>query len=256
MLAYRTHHGVPAHPQIAGHLRHRIPGLTHATARLPAGPFRQHRTRADPLVRLAPRSARAGRFGAAPDALAPYQPRGAPADRQVAHHDSSPTLRLGSHATLPAPHTRCGRLDQQHQFAALVVDDEHNEAVQSEQMRGKVDSVVHVCGLRVGVFCNRHPREATALLEEPDLRYRISAPPSFTAKSPLRRHAPLRPGRSEPRSHLLASIERRLRTPSPSHNARVVATLFDTRGAPATLLLRAAYLRHWLATSSRSVVTS
>jgi hypothetical protein len=135
VIPHRPHHGRPANPQVAGDRRDRVGVLADPSAGLGAGPFGQHRPRADGGHPLGPGPHRAGRVTAAPDPLAPAQHHRAAADWQVAHPYHASAVRGGSHAAArTADHPGRG-LDGKLPLATHPLGRDNLQAVQVQQQR-------------------------------------------------------------------------------------------------------------------------
>ncbi len=149
VLEHRVVDRVPADPQVTGYERDRLTVLAHTAACPAPGLLREHGSGADLGARLPPRTRRAPRLLAAPDPLLPAQNDRPVPDRHVTDQRPRSPLRHRLHPTVAAERTVRGGLHQHNELVLVTDGVEEDEPVQSEKNRGRVATVLHVCGLRI-----------------------------------------------------------------------------------------------------------
>ena len=118
VVAHRGHGGVPANPEVPGHLRDRVPSLTHPPADLGSGPLGQRRPRRDASTSSDHVPTAQSGIRATPQALGPHQHH-RPIGRSADPAPSPPAaVAHRPRATPLAAHHLGGRLHHQPQLAA------------------------------------------------------------------------------------------------------------------------------------------
>ncbi len=151
VVAHRGHGSVPANPEVTGHLRHRVPRLTHETADLGSGPLGQRRPRRDVVDLLGPRAHRAIRVRATPQALGPHQHHRPIGHRQIPHLQPPAAVAHRPRATPLAAHHAESRLHHQPQLPAHHKLGADHELRHPQQHGRAIATLPHVRGL---LFCN------------------------------------------------------------------------------------------------------
>jgi hypothetical protein len=143
------HHGVPAAPEIAGHLSDGASMATDLQRRPPCRAGRQRAAcRGDLRVLVAPA---APAPGATPALLAPHQPCRAAEHRQVHEHDLANTVTMHC-ATAPTCRSLRVDRDDDAEPGRQVADTDHDDVGQADQQRAHARST----GLQAGA-----PRDST-----------------------------------------------------------------------------------------------
>ena len=183
--------GVPSHPILVGHRRHRPAQLTYLATHLHPGPQRQ-----DP-TRRSPRSAPSTSCAHSPPGDSAISAWRSPAGLAGQSNDS----RAGGprHGPEPGPagtrrteRLRLGRFHPDDDFADAFFDLEHPQTRQSQHLLGQPDTVVHVRDLP-----RRQPSNSRNDGEVPDLSGGYSAP---SPRPPLPTHSgrPIKAHLSQP----------------------------------------------------------
>jgi hypothetical protein len=130
------HHRGPAHPEIPGHRRHRMPVAADPPARLLTSPLTPRRPRSDLRMRLGPGLLLTLDVGATPNAFDPHQRHRPMPGGQIPHPGGPPVVQPRSRPAGRAPtHRRC-RFDRVLDLAVAFRDRQHGHACQPEHRRG------------------------------------------------------------------------------------------------------------------------
>ena len=130
------HHRSPAHPEIPGHRRHRMPITTDTTTRLLTSPLSPRRPRSDLWMAFGPGLLLTLEVGATPHALDPHQRHRPIPGRQIPHPSGPPVVQPRLRPAHRAPTRRGRRFDRVLDLAVTIRDRQHGHACQPEHRRG------------------------------------------------------------------------------------------------------------------------